>query len=151
MTIFIQCLSAFIGCLGFSLIFRVHKYLKFAFVGSMIGTIGWLIYLLCNPLNNAVIQSFIAMICVSFLAEIMARIYKAPATIFIMIGFFPLVPGSGIYYTMLYAVQGQQDLFINSLLTTLGIGFSLALAILIMSTAFQVYRRIKNKDYVEAQ
>lgn len=151
METFIQCGSAFVGCLGFSLIFRVHKHLRFAIVGSVIGTIGWLIYLMCNPLNNAVIQSFIAMIGVSFMAEIMARVYKAPATIFIMIGFFPLVPGSGIYYTMLYAVQGQQALFADSLLTTLGIGIAIALAILIMSTVFQVYRRIKNKDYLEAQ
>lgn len=89
------------------------------------------------------------MLCVSLLSEIMARVFKAPATIFIIIGCFPLVPGSGIYYTMLYAVQGMNDLFMESFLSTLGISISLALAILISSTAFQVYKRIKTKNYID--
>ena len=79
----------------------------------------------------------------------MARFYKAPATIFIIIGCFPLVPGSGIYYTMLYAVQGMNDLFMESFLSTLGTSLSLALAILISSTAFQIYKRIKTNQYID--
>ena len=41
----IQCLSAFVGCLGFTFIFRIHKNIKFACVGSIVGTLGWVIYL----------------------------------------------------------------------------------------------------------
>ena len=52
---------------------------------------------------------------------------------------------------MLYAVQGLNDLFIESFLSTLGIGISIALAILISSTAFQVYKRIKMKDFVNVE
>jgi len=143
----VQCLAAFIGCFGFTFIFRIHKNIRFAFIGSLIGTIGWIIYLVTKFLNNIFLQSFIAMLCISLLAEAMARFYKAPATIFIMVGCFPLVPGSGIYYTMLYAVQGMSELFMESFLSTLGISMSLALAILISSTALQVYKRIKLKDY----
>lgn len=147
MDAFIQCVAAFIGCLGFTFIFRIHRHLKFAFVGSCVGTLGWIIYLLSEPLNNPFIQNFIAMLCVALISEILARIYKAPATIFIIVGCFPLVPGSGIYYTMLYAVQGQNDLFVQSFLSTLGIGLSLALSILVSSTIFQVYKRIQTKNY----
>ena len=148
---FIQCLSAFVGCFGFTFIFRIHKNMKFAFVGSLVGTLGWIIYLATRFLHNIFLQSFIAMLCVALLAEMMARIYKAPATIFIIVGCFPLVPGSGIYYTMLYAVQGMNDLFMESFLSTLGIGISLSLAILISSTTLQVYKRIKNKDYATVE
>lgn len=147
----IQCLSAFVGCLGFSFIFRIHYNIRFAITGSLVGTMGWIIYLALRFLNNIFIQNFIAMLCVALVAELMARYYKAPATIFIIIGCFPLVPGSGIYYTMLYAVQGLNQLFMESFLSTLGIGISLALAILISSTALQVYKRIKMKDYAHIE
>lgn len=147
----IQCLSAFIGCLGFTFIFRIHKNIKFAVVGSLVGTLGWVIYLLTHSLNNTFLQSFIAMLCVALIAEMMARHYKAPATIFIIVGCFPLVPGSGIYYTMLYAVQGENALFAENFLSTLGIGISIALAILISSTTLQVYKNIKNKNYAKIE
>lgn len=147
----IQCVAAFVGCFGFTFIFRIHKNITFAFLGSVVGAIGWIVYLCMAFLNNQFAQNFIAMLCVSILSEILARIFYAPATIFIIIGFFPLVPGSGIYYTMLYAVQGHYELFIQSFLTTLGISMSLALAILVSSTSFQVYKRIKTKKYVSIQ
>lgn len=91
------------------------------------------------------------MFIVALLSEMMARVYKSPATIFIMVGCFPLVPGNGIYYTMLYAVQGMNDLFMQYFLSTLGIGFSLAFSILISSTIIQVYRRIKNHDFASIE
>ncbi len=147
----LQCIYAFIGCIGFTFIFRIHKHLKFAVIGSIIGTIGWIIYLSTNYLNNVFLQSFIAMLVVALSSELLARICKAPATIFIVIGCFPLVPGSGIYYTMLYAVQGLNDAFANSFLSTLGIGISIALAILISSTIFNVYKTIKSKSYAHIE
>lgn len=147
----IQCVAAFFGCLGFTFIFRIHKNLRFSILGSIVGTIGWIIYLWTHFLDNIFLQSFIAMLCVSLLAEALARIYKAPATIFIIVGCFPLVPGSGIYYTMLYAVLGQYELFMENLLSTIGISMSLALAILISSTTLQVYKRIKAKDYASIE
>lgn len=147
----IQCLAAFLGCFGFSFIFRIHKNIKFAFIGSLVGTLGWMIYLATRFLNNIFLQNFIAMLCVSILSEVMARFYKTPATLFIMVGCFPLVPGSGIYYTMLYAVQGFNQFFMESFLSTIGISMSLALAILISSTIFQVYKLIKTKDYAKIE
>jgi Uncharacterized conserved protein len=147
----IQCISAFFGCLGFTFIFRIHKNIKFALLGSFIGTLGWMIYLYLDFISNKFIQVFIAMLVVSLLSEMMARILKTPATIFIIVGCFPLVPGSDIYYTMLYAVQGHNELFMEHLLLTLGIGLSIALSILVSSTFIQVYKRIKNKDYASIE
>lgn len=145
----LQCIGAFFGCLGLSFIFRSHQHFKFSFLGSFVGALGWLIYLLLRPIHNIYIQNFIAMFCVALISEMLARRYKAPATFFIIIGCFPLVPGKGIYYTMLYAVQGLNDLFIKTFLTTLGVSISLALAILISSSTLQVYKRIQNKDFVD--
>ena len=106
---FIQCLSAFVACIGFSLIFRIHHQLRFVLVSSF--------------------------------SEIAARIFKAPATIFLIIGCFPLVPGRGIYQTMLYCTQGNTALFIDSFIHTIAISASLALAIMIVSTIFKVIKK----------
>ena len=143
----IQILVAFGGCLGSAFVFRIAKNWDFGFLGSVVGAIGWTIYLSTSHLNNPFFQSFISMFCISIMSEILARIKKAPAIVFIMIGFFPLVPGSGIYYTMLYAVQGQTQLFMETFINTLGVSLSIAFAILLSSTVFHIYKRIKNKDY----
>ena len=55
----------------------------------------------------------------------MARICKAPATIFIVVGCFPIVPGKGIYQTMLYLISHDQDLFLDSLFQTVGTALAL--------------------------
>lgn len=148
---YIQIITAFIGCLGASFVFRISKNLKLAFIGSLIGAFGWYIYLSTSHFNNTFFQTFIAMLCISMISEVLARIMKAPAIIFIMIGFFPLVPGSGIYYTMLYAVQGQTALFMESFINTIGISLSIAFAILLSSTVFHIYKCIKNKDYAPVE
>lgn len=143
----IQCLAAFLGCLGFSFVFRIHKNLRFAFIGSFGGMIGWIIYLLLENSLGIILASLCAMMIVAMYSEIMARVLKAPATIFIVVGCFPLVPGKGIYQTMLYLISNNRNMFINSLLNTIGIALALATAILIVSTIFKVIKNIRNLRY----
>ena len=52
---------------------------------------------------------------------------------------------------MLYAVQGLNNLFAESFLSTIGISISIALAILISSTTLQVYKIIKTKNYAKIE
>ena len=90
--------------------------------------------------------SYTHLIIVALFSEIMARICKVPATIFIVVGCFPIVPGKGIYQTMLYLISYDQKLFIDSLFQTVGTALALATAILIVSTFFKVIKTIKQKD-----
>lgn len=142
MNAMIQCASAFFACFGFAFVFRIHHHIKFAVIGSLGGALGWVVYLLCSFMNNDVMQSMFAMLFVALFAEIMARLYKAPATIFLIIGCFPLVPGKGIYESMLYCVQGNSSLFVTSLVHTLAISGAIALAILIVSTIFKIIKKV---------
>ena len=162
----IQCLSAFLGCLGFAFVFRVHRHLPYALLASLGGMLGWIVYLLVIPYLSNIMSNLCAMIVVALFSEIMARICKAPATIFIVVGCFPIVPGKGIYQikhclinsfprdngkgiyqTMLYLISHDQDLFLDSLFQTVGTALALATAILIVSTFFKVIKTIKQKDY----
>ena len=52
---------------------------------------------------------------------------------------FPLVPGADIYYTMDYAVRGNTDAFIRYGLHTGALAGTLAVGILLVSTAFRMW------------
>ncbi len=81
----IQCLSAFFACIGFAFVFRIHHHPRFAIIGSLGGSLGWIIYLLTIQSYGDVLANLIAMSCVALYSEIMARLLKAPATIFIIL------------------------------------------------------------------
>ena len=116
-------------------------------LGSLGGTIGWICFVLLVNSFHPILANLIAMMGVSLYSELMARYLKAPATIFIVVGCFPLVPGKGIYQTMLYLISNDRSMFLNSLLETIGIALALATAILIISTVFKVIKNIKNIRY----
>ena len=46
---------------------------------------------------------------VGLLAEFCAVVFKKPATVYIVPGIIPLVPGGGMYETMLMAVLGNAE------------------------------------------
>ena len=103
---YLPCLYAFIACASFCFIFQVRKPL-FIHLCSLNGAVSWLVYLLTDFLPAEAARYFLATIAVSVLAEILARVLKAPATIFLVIGIIPLVPGGGLYYTMDYLISGD--------------------------------------------
>ena len=50
----IECFSAFIACLGFAFIFRIHQHPRFAIIGSIGGALGWLVYLLASNFKSEI-------------------------------------------------------------------------------------------------
>jgi len=131
-------LIAFVSCLGFSLAFNVHGMdMMYASVG---GVIGWLVFLLGENLPSDLLQYFLATIALSIYAEVMARIRKAPVTVFQIIAMLPLVPGSGIYHTMEYAIAGNTNLFLETGLHTLAIAGALSIGIILVSSLVRLSR-----------
>lgn len=68
---------------------------------------GWLVYAGVSGLTAPAQGYFAAALFIGLFAEIFAASLKKPATIYIVTAIFPLVPGSGMYYTMLYSVRGE--------------------------------------------
>ena len=79
----------------------------------------------------------LATIAAAALSEIFARLYKTPATVFLIIGIIPLVPGGGIYYAMSYCLAGDTGQFLNALLDTLGMAAALAVGVILASSLFR--------------
>ena len=104
----IQLFTAFTGSLGFSLLFRVRGW-KLLFTAAG-GLLSWGFYLLTKQyISSLLIANFLAGGFSAAYAEIMARVLKAPATIFVIPSVIPLVPGGPLYYAMYSAMTGDAE------------------------------------------
>ena len=85
--------------------------------------------------------AFVAAIAIGAYSEIMARVRRCPVTGYLQVALLPLVPGAGIYYTMSYCVEGQTDLFLATLLHTLGMAAALSVGAMLVSSVLRILRR----------
>ena len=108
---FLPCLYAFLGCVAFCFIFELRRW-EYILCAAATGAVGWFVYLILPELTD-VSRYLLATIAVAVLSEIFARLYKTPATVFLIIGIIPLVPGGGIYYTMEALINGDLSLFVR--------------------------------------
>lgn len=108
---FLPCLYAFLGCGAFCFIFELRRW-WYILSAAISGAVGWFVYLSLSDLTD-VSRYLLATIAVAVLSEIFARLYKTPATVFLIIGIIPLVPGGGIYYTMEALINGDLPLFVR--------------------------------------
>jgi len=138
-----QCLFAFIGCVGFAILFNIHG--KGMLLCALGGALAWAVYLMALELTGSEISSYFwSALFSSLYSEVMARIRKYPAISYLVISIFPMIPGAGVYYTMNYAVQGQMDLFASKGMFTAAIAGIMAVGILLGSTGFRMYSDWKN-------
>lgn len=124
-----QFLVAIVATISFGVTFRVppRHYLACGFTGA----VGWLVYVLCTNLllMSAPTATLVAALPLTACARIFAIRHKAPITLFLLCGIFPLVPGAGIYYTAYYFLRDDRTLFANKGVETLKIAVALALGI----------------------
>ena len=87
----------------------------------MTGAVGWMAYILCYDLLSvsAPVAVLIATLPLTLCARFFSVYHKAPVTVFLLPGIFPLVPGAGIYYTAYYFLRDDRTLFLNKGVETL--------------------------------
>ena len=109
----VQLASAFLGSLGFALILKIKgRQILYAGIG---GLVTWFIYLMVfAELQSDFIANLIAAVYVAIYAELMARVNKAPATIFLTAAAVPLIPGGRLYYTMFGLVSEDDAMFVEN-------------------------------------
>lgn len=136
--LWIQCIAGLVGTLGFGLMFNMHgRGIPFALLGSVIS---WPVCVLCMRLGLAEPIAYLIAAAVSAVyAEIMARIRKCPATSYLMCALVPLIPGSGIYYTMDYIRRGMLPEAYDKGMLTAAIAGSMAVGVLLVSTGFRMW------------
>ena len=93
------------GTVGFALLFDCKlRDVPLAAVGAVLG---WGIYSLALDAGSPKTAFFAAALVIGLWAEIVAVIVKRPASIYIVCAILPIVPGSGMYQTMLESVNGN--------------------------------------------
>ena len=144
----VQLIGAFIGCMGFSILFNVHG------PGSLLcglgGVLAWGIY--CVTIysgGNDLLGYFWAAIVASGYSEIMARIRKYPAISYLVISILPFIPGSSVYYTMTHAVRGDMGKFADVGMHTVAITGVIAVGILLVSTSVRIWTVLRKNRSVK--
>ena len=123
-----QMLLGGIGTLCFGMLFGIPRKCYLACAAT--GAVGWVTYELAVMLGiGAVTANLLAAIPLTLLARIFAVTLKAPVTVFLLSGIFPLVPGAGIYYTAYYFIQNDNLQMATSAADTVKIAAALAIGI----------------------
>lgn len=130
---FLETLYAVLASLGFGIIFNIRgKNLIFTSVG---GGLGWLAYAIGLELKfTTTTAMFMGSLLIGIYSEIMARVKKAPVTVFVICALIPLVPGSGMYYTMFESIKGNIETSLGLGIETISNAGALAIGVLLTSS-----------------
>ena len=140
-----EILLAILATLGFGILFGIKN--KKLFFASISGGLGWFFYIFALHINlSASIGFFFGSLSMTVYSEVMARKLKAPAITFLIGGLIPLVPGSGVYYTMYNLLTNEFDKALKNGVDSLLCAGAIGIGILIGSTLCQMfYSNIKNR------
>lgn len=139
--LFFEFIFAFLGTLGFAIIFNVP--LRHMPVASAIGGLGWVTYHIAMYYGMTIpIACFLGACMVGLTSDIASRICKDAATIFVIPGVLPLVPGAGTYYTMLAIVEGNLEEAAATGVQTLAMAGAISLGLLVIGTVIQIIRGV---------
>ncbi|MEZ0535807.1 threonine/serine exporter family protein [Caldicellulosiruptoraceae bacterium PP1] len=129
----VQVIAACLASIFFAVLYNAPK--RILIICGISGGIGWGVYLyFLNLTNSNAVASFFAALSVNILAEIFARIFKAPVPLFLIPGIIPFVPGAGTYNTMTALIKNQTQKAIEIGTQTLLIAGSIAVALMFVSS-----------------
>lgn len=137
MRILIETIAAALGSIAFSLLFGVPA--KYYPECGLTGGVGWMLYRILTGFTpvSVTLATFLAAVVVALHSRIAAVRRRCPATVFLIAGIIPLVPGAGIYWTVYHLVTGEAQLALSSGAAALKAAFAIVLAI---AAAFELPR-----------
>lgn len=141
MNLALQFLFAFLATGGFTLIFNIPR--RHIFFASFAGACGWVSFQYIQDIGQpSVIACFIAAALVAALGEAFARLFKEASMIFIIPGILPLVPGAGMYRTMLSLLQENISQTAEIGTETLMLTGAIAVGILMVSSFVRAFAKV---------
>ena len=138
----LQLAAAFSGSMGFALLFQVRR--GKLLLASLGGRLAWAVYLALRPvMPQDVPRFFVASVVLTIYAEILARVVKCPATLFLVTAAVPLIPGGSLYNTMRYFVEGDFAASSSQGLNTILLALAIAAGMIVPMSMFQLVRRVQ--------
>ncbi len=131
------CLSGLCATLGFVLVCHINiKKAPVALAGAALTVLWW--YFSLGLLNNVFLSNLLASVVATTFAEIMARVTKTPAIVYLSPAVITLVPGGKLYYTMAALVASDTTAFKINGRETIEVALGIAVGIVIVSTLFSL-------------
>ena len=130
-------LFAFCSTVGFCILFHVPK--KHIVTSSFVGACGWATYTyFITSGSGSVLACFAGSCAVALLSDIFSRAFKDAATIFIIPGILPLVPGANMYYTMLAILEKDVEKTASIGTETMLMAGAIAVALLVVASIIKL-------------
>lgn len=143
MQMIIQLIAAFFGTLGFALVFQVRR--KLLFWTALGGMIAWAVYLILDHILHTIFLPYmVAAMAAAVYAQILARIQKVPATIYLILALIPSIPGGSLFYTMSNVVMKNWSEALAYGKRTLQFALAIAVGISIVWATTQIIHRVKH-------
>lgn len=132
---FVMILTAAIGTAGYCLNVNIKRNkILYGCVGGVLSTFLYCVFVEAGL--SLLLQNLIPAAVVTFYAEVLARVVKAPATVFLIPSIIPLVPGGRLYATMRAIVDGEGGDARVYAMETIVIALGIAVGIVVVSLAF---------------
>ncbi len=137
-------LVAFVASVAFAVIFQVQP--SRVLLCGLVGGMGWLAWLAAGELGWQIVgRTLFGALTVGCAGEILARVLREPATLFLTSGIVPLVPGATTYAAMQAFVVGDYVLGLSltteALLAAGAIAAGLAIATPLTRGGFSLFGR----------
>jgi len=124
-------LFAFLGTIGIAIVVNIPR--RYLVAAGVIAACGWAIYELAILTGNSrIIACFLGTCVIALIAEVVTRVTKNTATLFIIPAIYPLVPGKIMYAAMLEMINGNQEVALGIGLEALLVAGSIAVALLVV-------------------
>lgn len=136
----IQIITAFLGVIGFSIMFNIHgnKILVIGIGGAFTWIFYTLMYQFCS---DKVISCFVTTVVIAGISEILARVLKTPVILLLVPMLVPLIPGSDLYYMMSYLVLNDAKVGGGYGILLAGEAGAIAFGIIMVTTVTQIIIR----------
>ena len=130
--IIIKIIAGVISTVGFAIIFRLKpSHWAFAAVDGLFACFFYFFF--TELIGGNFWPNALAALISAFMAEMFARLLKAPSTIFLLPGCIALVPGGTLYYTMNNLISQNYTEAAHNLLITVEVGIAIGGGIIVAS------------------
>lgn len=141
----LKLLAVFLMGAAVGILYRVPRSLLL--YGSLNAMLAWLaMYGFAGYGGNAIGANFCGGLMVGLVAELLARLLRKPATIFVIPGFIPLVPGREAFMTMRFFVEREYSQAVAMGAQTLFIAGAIAFGIFVSVTVYRLILTYQKKE-----
>lgn len=143
-----ELVAVFVMSFAVGILYRIPR--RLLLPAASVGVAAWAAMSVAIQVGwNLMQANFAGSVVIGLLAEVLARTSQNPAIIFIIPGFFPLVPGADAYHAMLYMVKGQYMQGVSTAMQAVLIGGAIAAGIFVSSTLYRLLvPACRGKSYV---